>query len=64
MPSYFCCKCHRLVSAERNVPPDAFLCPDCREESRIKKSGSIQKKVGDGEAEEEQLAVCSVGDWR
>lgn len=64
MPSYFCCKCHKLISSDRTVPAEAFVCSGCGAEAGQEKNGSSSKKVGDGQGEDEHLAVCALDDWR
>ena len=59
MPSYFCCKCQKLMTTDSQTVPNAFVCAMCRKES----SAEVMEDVSSPETTDEQnFVICSISE--
>ncbi len=48
MPSFFCCKCHKLIVSDSQSVPNTFVCAECK----MKSSAEVKGDVGSPETTE------------
>lgn len=59
MSSYFCCKCHKLLTADSQTVPNTFVCAKCKNEN----TAEVKEEVGFPETTDEQnFVICSVSE--
>ncbi len=59
MPSYFCCKCHKLMTACSQTVPNTFVCAMCKKES----SAEVKEDISFPQTTDEQnFVICSVSE--
>jgi hypothetical protein len=63
MPSYFCCRCHDLITCDLETDPNTIVCEKCTKLSAQAVKGGVKKDQNE-DKDKANIEICPISDWK